>query len=82
MPYNSSIYCKILEQIQDTFLNIKFENTVYIYDVQYLVGHIHFLFYFSMNANVPGKMPFYLPCYVITCTILLLVCNDVIKSFN
>ena len=51
------MYCNILEQIQDNFLNIKFVNTVYIYDLQYLVGHVHFLFYFSVNASVPGKMP-------------------------
>ena len=57
MLYNSSMYCNILEQIQDTFLNIKFVNTVCINDPQYLVSQVHFLFFFSMNANVPGKMP-------------------------
>ena len=31
--YSSRMYSNISEQIQDTFLNIKFVNTVYIYDL-------------------------------------------------
>ena len=84
------MYSNILEQIQDTFLNIKFVNTVYIYDLPSWSST--FLVLFLMNASVPGKclliciaMSLLNPTAsfaVITCTILLLVCNDVIKSFN
>ena len=51
------MYSNILGQIQATFVNIKFVNTIYINDLSQ-VGHVHFLFYmyFLMNASVPEKM--------------------------
>ena len=47
------MYSNILEQIQATFLNIKFVNTIYINDLS--SSSCTFLVLFLMNASVPGK---------------------------
>ena len=85
------MYSNILEQIQDTFLNIKFVNTVYIYDLP--SSSSTFLVLFFNECKCAWKTAFFI-CVamsllnptdsfaVITCKMLLLVCNDVIKSFN
>ena len=89
--HNSIMYSTILEQIQDTFLNIKLVNTVYIYDLPSWSST--FLVLFFNECKCAWKNAFFI-CLtmsllnpadsfaVITFTILLLVCNDVIKSFN
>ena len=90
--HNSTMYySKILEQIQDTFLNIKFVNTVYINDQPSWSST--FLVLFFNECKCAWKNAFFI-CLamsllnptdsfaVIRCTILLLVFNGVITSFN
>ena len=85
------MYSNILGHIQDTFLNIKFVNTVHIYDLPSWSST--FLVLFFNECKCAWKKAFFICLLmsllnptdsfaVITCTILLLVSNDDIKSFN
>ena len=79
--HNNSMYSNILEQIQDTFLNIKFVNTAYINDLP--SWSCTFLVLFFNECKCAWKNAFFIclamsllnptdSFVVITCTILFI----------